>query len=74
MTERRTLLPAFPHPRLLPWVLGAAAAAALVLGIVTGRDEAALLGGIGLGAVVVGYPLARLVLGPGEPAAPDDAE
>jgi hypothetical protein len=63
MSERRTFMPAFPFPRLLPWLLGAASAAALVAGLTTDHGELTLLGTAGLGVMIVGYPVARLLLG-----------
>jgi len=61
--ERKPIFPAFPQTRALPWVSAALAAMALVYGIVTGAAGFEVLGGTVLGAVIVAYPLAHLLLG-----------
>ncbi len=64
----RLLFPAFPKPKALPWGLAGVSALALVYGLVTSGSEAAILGAAGLAATVVGFPLARLLLGEDDPA------
>ncbi len=71
--ERKPIFPAFPQTRALPWVLAGLAALALVYGIVTGGSGFEVLGGTVLGAVVVAYPLARVLLGPPPVEAPVEA-
>ncbi len=75
MERRRAgklLFPAIPAGRGLPWLLGGLSGAVLATGLLTSHGEAALLGGVGLAATVVGFPLARLVLG--GPEAPQDGD
>lgn len=70
--ERKPVVPAFPLPGLLPWLLAGLSLALLVVGIVTDNHGSEVIGGTGLGAVIVMYPLSRLLLGkpPEEPVAP----
>lgn len=61
--ERKPIFPAFPQTRALPWVLAGLALASLVYGIARGGFGFEMLGGTVLAAVIVAYPLARVLLG-----------
>lgn len=67
--SRGPIVPAFPRPGILPWVLAVLSAAALVYGAVRGDGSFVLLGVVGFAFVVLAYALARAIAGrPG----PDD--
>jgi hypothetical protein len=72
----RLLLPALPRSRALPWVLGCAAVVALAFGLAAGQPAVVTAGAVGLGGVVVAFPLAGLILGrePVEPPSGDSGE
>lgn len=63
MSEPRLLFPALPLGRFAPWLLGGLAAVLLIVGLWRGPRELALLGVVGLVAVLVAFPLASLLLG-----------
>jgi hypothetical protein len=60
----RLLFPALPFGRWTPWLLAAASAALIVLGLLQGNAPLGLLGVLGLACVLVAFPLARALLGP----------
>ena len=70
--ERKPIFPAFPQTRALPWVLVALALASLVYGIARGGTGFEVLGGTVLGAVIVAYPLAHVILGAPPAETPPD--
>lgn len=67
----RPLFPAVIPRRITPWALAAVAAGLLVAGWLTGSRDMALLGAAGLVGLVVGYPLARIAMGPHDRAGDD---
>ncbi|MCC6381443.1 MAG: hypothetical protein IT304_02995 [Dehalococcoidia bacterium] len=59
----RLLLPLLPFPRALPWLLAVVSAGLLAFGYWWDDSPAAVLGAVGLASVIVGFPLAALLLG-----------
>lgn len=55
--------PSYPRPELLPWILGAVAAAVLVWGLIAGDRALIGLGILGLFVGFVAFGLSRVVLG-----------
>ncbi|MCC6958472.1 MAG: hypothetical protein IT301_01375 [Dehalococcoidia bacterium] len=55
--------PILPLGSAAPWVLALCAALLAVIGWFTGNREMVILAGIGVLAFVVGFPLARLLIG-----------
>lgn len=72
----RLLLPALPRSRALPWVLGSVAAIALTFGLAAGQPVLVTAGIVGLGGVVVAFPLAAVIQGrePVEPPSGDSGK
>ncbi len=67
-SEPESRVPVLPVPRhYLPWILGALSILLIASGLLFDERGATLLGAIGLFATVVAFPLARLLLGRGEP-------
>ncbi|MCK9518488.1 MAG: hypothetical protein M0R74_05590 [Dehalococcoidia bacterium] len=55
--------PSYPRPGLLPWILGAVAAAALVWGLLDGDRGLIGLGILGLVVGIVAFGISRALLG-----------
>ena len=64
------MFPGLPLGRSAPWVLGGVSAALIGLGAWQGDRPLLLLGGVGLLAVLVAFPLSSAVMG----ERPDDGE
>ena len=61
MQAGKTLFPALPLGKRAPWVLLGIALAVLVTGFLIGDTPTMAVGGIGLGALIVAYPLAAFL-------------
>ncbi len=58
------MVPSFPQKRALPWALLAVSLFLVAIGFLTDDRSVLLLGAAGVAATIIGYPLARFVLGP----------
>ncbi len=66
--------PILPLGSAAPWVLALCAALLAVIGWFTGNREMVILAGIGVLAFVVGFPLARLLIGSSSSDQPSDQD
>lgn len=71
MRPGRFLFPAFPGSRALPLILALLSLGVLVLGILAEESGTIALGAVGVAALLVGYPLSRVIMGLGGTDDPD---
>ena len=55
--------PIIPFGTKGPWILGAVALALLVYGLITSSTGLIVVGAVGAAALLIGFPLAELLLG-----------
>jgi MFS superfamily sulfate permease-like transporter len=55
--------PIIPFGTKGPWILGALALGLLVYGLITGSTGLVVVGAVGAAALLIGFPLAELMIG-----------